>query len=86
MDEINCAGLRQILRRYSENGRWVGATHWSMAHGGYDLWWELYYDNVPVIGCCAGDIENYCLDEKQFKKAKKIILEEYSELKKYDNE
>ena len=61
MSEINMRGLRQVLQKFEENGRSAFGTHWHIANGGYDLWWELYYDRRPVIGCVDGCVENYCL-------------------------
>ncbi len=51
---IRCA--RRFLEgdnRYAKDGLWT------MANGGYDLWWEICYDRVPVIGCIDGDVEAY---------------------------
>lgn len=84
VDNINLAGLRQILRKFDENGYCVTATHWKIAKGGYDCWWELYYDEVPVLQCVAGEIENGCLDEVLFRRIRDIILEEYRDLKNYN--
>lgn len=77
-------GFRQILRKFDEDGRLAVATHWSMARGGYDRWWEIYYDNIPVINCIAGTIENCCLDDPMFERLKGIILEEYDDLRRYN--
>ena len=82
---INLAGLRQILRKFDENGRLAVATHWKIARGGYDQWWELYYDEVPAVDCCAGEIEKeFDLDEALYRRIKDIILEEYPDLKAYN--
>lgn len=77
MININLRGLRQILRRFDENGYHVRATHWSVARGGYDLQWELYYDRIPVVDCVDNEIINIGLDKKDFSRVAKIILEEY---------
>lgn len=84
IQNIDFRGFRNILRRFDENGYHVSATHWSMAKGGYDRWWEIYYDNMPVMNCIAGTIENICLQDDLFERLKNIVLEEYSELQKYN--
>lgn len=55
--DISLRGLKAILKRFDENGRYAEGTHWSIANGGYDLWWELYYDNMAIARCVAGTLE-----------------------------
>ena len=76
--KINVRGLREILKKFDEDGYHVQATHWSIGRGGYDLQWELYYDGIPVVDCVDDEISNLCLSEKDFKRIAKIIREEYS--------
>ena len=74
--EIN--GLRQCLRSFDNNGEYATNRHWKIAGGGYDLTWQLYYDNIPVVDCVGDDLE---LDrEGDYTNEKdmiKIILQEY---------
>lgn len=55
--DISLRGLKAILKKFDENGRYAEGTHWSIANGGYDLWWELYYDNIPIVQCIDGELE-----------------------------
>ena len=54
---INFRGLKSVLEKFNDNGRYAEGTHWSIANGGYDLWWELYYDGLPILQCVAGELE-----------------------------
>ena len=54
---INFRGLKSVLEKFNDNGRYAKGTHWSIANGGYDLWWELYYDNIPILQCVAGELK-----------------------------
>ena len=78
IDKINIRGLKEILRKFDEDGYHVQATHWSIGRGGYDLQWELYYDGIPVVDCIADEISNICLPDKVFNRIAKIILQEYN--------
>ena len=54
---INFRGLKSVLKKFDNNGKYAKGTHWSIANGGYDLWWELYYDGLPILQCVAGELE-----------------------------
>ena len=54
---IKFRGLKPILKKFDDNGKCVKGTHWSIANGGYDLWWELYYDDIPILQCVAGELK-----------------------------
>ena len=75
--KINLKGLRQTLRKFDEDGFCVSGKHWKIAKGGYDLYWELYYDNVPVVDCVCNRLERIGIDIKAFNKICQIIIEEY---------
>lgn len=76
--DINFKGFRSTLMKFESDGYNVQGTHWRIARGGYDLWWEIYYDSLPVIGCVAGEVENYGhLSNIQYAKACEIIKECY---------
>lgn len=55
--------LRKALDTFDRNGRYSSRGHWSIARGGYDLWFEIYYDNYPVVDCVAGELERCNSDE-----------------------
>ena len=54
---INFRGLKSVLGKFHDSGKYAKGTHWSIANGGYDLWWELYYDDLPILQCIAGELE-----------------------------
>ena len=54
---INFRGLKSVLEKFNDNGKYAEGTHWSIANGGYDLWWELYYDGLSILQCIAGELE-----------------------------
>ena len=54
---INFRGLKSVLEKFDDNGKYAEGIHWSIANGGYDLWWELYYDDLPILQRIAGDLE-----------------------------
>ena len=74
-------GLRKCLREFDENGRYASAGEWSIARGGYDLWWQLSYAGTPVIDCVAGKLRNDSLEERDFQRISSIIKEEYPDVR-----
>ena len=77
IQNISLRGLRSVLRKFDEDGKLVSGTHWKIARGGYDLYWQLYYDNIPIIDCVCNRIENNCIRDKDYKRIAQVILEEY---------
>lgn len=57
-------GLVKCLRDFDEDGRYARSGNWSIGQGGYDLNWELYYDNKPIIDCVGRNIEVCTTDGK----------------------
>ena len=49
--------LKLAYRTYRNNGRLGKRGPWKVARGGYDLWFEVYYDELPVVDCVAGELE-----------------------------
>lgn len=78
---INMRGLKELLIKFDEDGKYVSGTHWSIARGGYDLYWQLYYDGIPVIDCVCNELENNCLDEHDYKRCCKVIKSIYKQIK-----
>lgn len=51
-------GLKDVMMRFDKHG-WKGNFRqgaWRIANGGYDLWFELYYKETPIMQCIAGII------------------------------
>lgn len=81
IEKINCQGLRKALEIYDEKGDIGNSGSWEVHRGGYDLCWEVCYNNTPVISAINGGkvvwIDNNCLSVKDFKKVYKIIQDTY---------
>ena len=58
-DDISLDGLRTALQRYDEKGKPAKCGPWTVHEGGYDLLWQLCYEERPVVGCYRnGDFDN----------------------------
>lgn len=54
---INFNGLRTALEKFQENGKYSKCGKWGIINGGYDLWWEIYYEGYTVLQCINGKLE-----------------------------
>lgn len=43
------SNLLRAMERYDRNGKYAKQGKWSIAHGGYDLSFEVCFEGVPVI-------------------------------------
>lgn len=89
IDKIYITGLRNVLRRFDEGAISATSGRWSIGKGGYDLFFELYYNpdgngrGYPVVDCIwgtwdrKGTLEKICLSDEAFMKVAKVIMEEY---------
>lgn len=50
-------GLKTALKNFDEDGRYAKCGNWSIANGGYDLWFEIYYDGYTVLQCINGKLQ-----------------------------
>ena len=69
--------LRRLLKRYvSSNSKQKAFVDgdWKIAEGGYDLWFEIYCNNITMVQCVDGKLE-CCNDSKEAKKALSIARE-----------
>lgn len=78
-------GLKNVLKKFDEHG-WKGSFdsgNWTIANGGYDLWFTVYYKGEPVADCIAGKLssgyDNLDISEKT--KLLKKIQSVYEHLK-----
>lgn len=55
-EDIKLSGLRKCLDMFNNGsrGRYTRGK-WSIANGGYDLDWEIYYNDQPFLGKTAND-------------------------------
>lgn len=86
--------FKRMLLRFDNNG-WKGRYNegpWSIANGGYDLWFEIYYNNTLVAQCIDGEVSSHFningIDNKKL--VNKILeifphlkREKYSEIQNY---
>ena len=73
--KISFAGLKYILRKHEETGNSYCRNGWSIAKGGYDLWWEIYYKGYVVLQCIAGELcSDFSIPCKEFDEAAKKRL------------
>lgn len=49
-------GLQVALKRFETDGEFAKCGNWSIASGGYDLWWEIYYKGYTVLQCIDGEL------------------------------
>lgn len=82
-DTFELRGLRECLRSFENNGYSATRGRWKIGVGGYDLDWELYYDNYTIVDCYDdvlefnGNIDDY----PNGRKVIKVILQEYPDCK-----
>ena len=79
--------LQEALRDYESHGHSATVGDWTVATGGYDLNWQVYFKHTPVIDCNAntlassgGTLENNCLEEKDFLKLAETIKQIYPDV------
>ena len=75
--EIDIRGLSTVLKKHQETGLWEQGRHWAIGRGGYDLNWQVYYNNAPIVECVKNDINGYALanDAELFAEKIRYILE-----------
>lgn len=56
MNNLKFSGLKTALNKFNNNGKYVKCMDWSIASGGYDLWWEIYYQDYTVLQCVDGEL------------------------------
>lgn len=50
-EAVNMGGFNNMLRTYNAKGGSVKNGPWRICDGAYDLWFELYYNETPILGC-----------------------------------
>ena len=48
--------LLNALKQFDENGKLGESGKWKIANGGYDLWFEVYYEGYTVLQCIDGEL------------------------------
>lgn len=88
VDETNLSGFKQMFQKFmggADNGAYTNGN-WKIATGAYDLWFEIYLNGTPVIGCVDGKCKWYKnpmevgLSKADAPKIETIITSEYPEI------
>jgi hypothetical protein len=88
---VHFNGVKYVLRKHEETGKEHCRKGWRISPGGYDLWWDMYYNGCPVLSCIAGKLVPIALfpeegfGEKEQKRLINKVLTEYKDLK-YEKE
>lgn len=72
--------LRKALITFDSNGRYSSRGSWSVARGGYDLWFEICHKDIPVVHCVDGELENCCLSTDDYLKVCNLIHKVYPDI------
>lgn len=87
-EEAEIYQLRLLLQIFDEYG-WKGSYsvgNWSIANGGYDLWFEIYYNQIAQIQCIAGELTVVNEEVINSKAVLNCILEVYSNVRAKEEE
>lgn len=68
--------FKQMLKTFDSNGKYAKRGNWEIGRGGYDLWYEISYNKVPVIGCTSGKVSAY---QKGYEDYAKLVADEYND-------
>lgn len=68
--------FKQMLKTFDSNGKYAKRGNWEIGRGGYDLWYEISYNKVPVIGCTDGKVSAY---QKGYEDYAKLVADEYND-------
>lgn len=75
---MNKGNLKRLLVRFDNTNKLSCKDGlWSIAKGGYNLCWELYYDGVAKIQCIDGKIVVGNDEDINVNRALKTIKEVY---------
>ena len=76
-------GLIPCFTMFDEHG-WKGSfskNNWRVANGGYDLWFELYYNDQPVVDCIAGKLSAWGMPQDVLDEICRRIIRKFPHLK-----
>lgn len=80
MSKVYNGDFKGMFRRFANGSKKsYSSGDWSVAVGGYDCWFEVYYKRTPIINCINGELNilNHEIDKNQMKKLIDIIKSEY---------
>lgn len=68
--------FKLMLKAFDNNGRHAQRGNWEIGRGGYDMWYEIYYNKVPVIRCINGNVE---VETEGYEDYAKLTAEQYGD-------
>ena len=68
--------FKLLLKAFDNNGRHAQRGNWEIGRGGYDMWYEIYYNKVPVIRCINGNVE---VETEGYEDYAKLTAEQYGD-------
>ena len=72
-NDIKLSGLKQCLDAFNNGNRGdYKRGNWKIVNGGYDLDWELYFNNVPFMERVSGENPSFENTEMPYEIALKI--------------
>ena len=81
-EALNFGGFKNMLRTYNVKGGSVKNGPWRICDGANDLWFELYYNETPILGCTENVCKWYSYPEtvgmtlEDYKKIEELISSE----------
>ena len=88
VDETNLSGFKNMFQKFMGGADTCSYTNgnWKIATGANDLWFEIYVNGTPIIGCVDGKCKWYKnpmevdLSKEDSIKIEAIITSEYPEI------
>ena len=68
--------FKLMLKAFDNNGKHAQRGNWEIGRGGYDMWYEIYYNKVPVIRCINGNVE---VEIEGYEDYAKLTAEQYGD-------
>ena len=77
------SNLKKALKAFEENGKYAKCGDWSVAAGGYDLQFIVYYQENEVLRCIGNELESvpYSAFSDEFRRyIKKYVRKIYPDI------
>ena len=88
MIDIDFSGLKTALKKFDNNGKLATCKKWCIINGGYDLEFEIKYNNNVVLQCIGGDLHAVNsfseFDDDDLQQIIAYIMNSYEDLTIYD--
>jgi len=75
--------IQELLQVFDEHG-WKGnysVGRWSIANGGYDLWFQIYEDGIAKIECVDGKVSVCSKMDADTEQVMQCVLETFRNLR-----